>query len=276
MKKLKLSLGLALTAAAVAAAFSEPVRPGLYLDQNVQAAVNPLGLQLGSKLFHRFPLVKKEGILWESTKVDIGLKNNLSPAFDLVGAFIDIEPIAVFDLALSAQFVGYFSALGFGFRDLPGYGASFDASALDAIPDKNAAGYLLSVAPTLKFALGSFVFSNTLNVNYFRVDGGSGFFYETIGNCPLSKSGFELYNDAYGLYMLDSAFMLGLNYSILGVPASGYRSQTLQAVGVYSGKLGERISLYAALTAGTYLEDRYLKYMPRVAGQAGIVLQSSP
>jgi hypothetical protein len=57
MKKLKLSLGLALTAAAVAAAFSEPVRPGLYLDQSVQAAINPLGLQLGTKLFYRVPLV---------------------------------------------------------------------------------------------------------------------------------------------------------------------------------------------------------------------------
>jgi hypothetical protein len=270
MKRFFMSLVIVLVAASAASA--EKAERGLYLDQNLQAAINPLGLQLGSKLFYRVPLVEEEGILWESTKVDIGLKNNLSPAFDLVGAFIDIEPIAVFDLALSAQFAGYFGALGFGFRELPGYDAGFDAAALDSIPQKDAAGYLLSVSPTLKFALGGFVFSNTLHLNYFRVDGGSGFFYETIGNCPLAKSGFELFNDAYALYKLDSGLMLGLNYSILGVPASSYRSQALQAVGVYTGKLSERLSLYAALTAGTYLEDRYLKYAARVAGQAGIVV----
>jgi hypothetical protein len=267
---------LVLLSLAVSAASAETAVRGLYLDQSAQAAINPLGLQLGSKLFYRVPLIKREGILWESTKVDVGLKNNLSPAFDLIGAFVDIEPIALFDLALSAQFAGYFSALGFGFRDLPGYDASFDTSALDAIPGKNAAGYLLSAAPTLKFALGSFVFSNTLHLNYFKVEGGLGYFYEAIGNCVLSESGLELFNDAYALYKLDSRIMLGLNYSVLGVPASGYRSQALQAVGVYTGKLGERLSLYAALTAGTYLEDRYLQYAPRVAGQAGIVLQSAP
>ena len=274
MKRFLVSLGLAIVAASAVSA--EKAERGLYLDQSAQAAINPLGLQLASKLFYRVPLVDKEGILWESMKVDIGLKNNLSPAFDLIGAFVDIEPIAVFDLALSAQFAGYFKALGFGFRELPGYDDGFDASALDAMPQKNAAGYLLSAAPTLKFAFGGFVFSNTLHLNYFQVDGGSGYFYEAIGNCPLAKSGLELYDDAYALYKLDSGLMLGLNYSVLGVPASSYRSQALQAVGVYAGKLSERLSLYAALTAGTYLEDRYLKYAARVAGQAGIVLQSSP
>jgi hypothetical protein len=267
---------LALVFAAASAASAEKAEGGLYLDQNVQAAVNPLGLQLGTELYYRVPLVKKEGILWESTKIDAGLKNNLSPAFDLVGAFIDIEPIAVFDLALSAQVAAYYKALGFGFRDLSGYGSGYDAAALDSLVAKNAAGYLISAAPTFKFALGSFVFSDTLHLNYFYVDGGSGYFYEAIGDCALSKSGLELYNDAYALMKLDPSLMLGLNYSILGVPASGYRSQALQAVGVYTGKLSDRLSLYAALTAGTYLEDRYLLFAPRVAGQAGIVLQSSP
>jgi hypothetical protein len=271
MIKRRMALGLALAVAA-AAAFPEPARQGLYFDQNLQAAFNPIGLQLGTELFYRLPLVKKEGMLWESTKVDIGIKNGLSPAFDFIGPFIDIEPIAVFDLALSAQFAGYFDALGYGFRELSGYGAGFDKDALDALPAKNAAGLFLSAAPTLKFALGAFAFSDTLHLNYFKVDGGAGRFYEAVANCVLGKSGAELFNDAYALVSFGSGLMAGLNDSILYVPASGYRSHALQAVGVYTKGLSERLSLYAALTAGTYLEDRYYRFEPRVAGQAGIRL----
>lgn len=192
----KLAAALLLACFAGSALSSETATRGLYVDQSLQAAYNPVGLQLGTKLFYRLPLIQKEGLLWESTKIDVGIKNNLSPAFDFVGPFIDIEPIAIFDLALSAQFTGYYSALGFGFRDLAGYDAPFSTSALDAVPSRNAGGYLLSAAPTLKFAVGRFAFSDTLHMNYFNVDGAEGYFYETFANCALAKSGFEFYNDA--------------------------------------------------------------------------------
>lgn len=268
MRELAVALVFAFVAGSALSA--EAAVQGLYVDQSLQAAYNPVGLQLGTKLFYRLPLIQKEGILWESTKIDAGIKNNLSPAFDFVGPFIDIEPIAVFDLALSAQFAGYYSGLGFGFRDLAGYDAGFDSSALDSIPGRNAGGYFLSAAPTLKFALGRFAFSDTLHMNYFNVDGGSGYFYETFANCSLAKSGFEFYNDVYALIKLDSGLMLGVNDSILQVPASGYRSHSIQAVGVYNAALSSRLSLYAALTAGTYIEDRYYQFAPRLSGQVGI------
>jgi len=267
MKRL---IGIASALALASALIAEPAKQGLFLDQNFQAAYNPLGMQLGTKLFYRVPLSKEGGILWESTKVDLGIENSLSPAFDFVGAFVDIEPIAVFDLALRAQFAGYYDALGYGFRDLEGYDSDYDASALDSIDSRNAAGFFLSAAPTLKFALGHVAFSDTLHVNYFNVDGGKGYFYEIFANCALAKSGVEFYNDAYLLWMLDSKLMLGLNDSILFVPGSGYRSQTLQAVGVLNRSLSGKLSLYTALTAGLYLEDRYLQYKPRAAGMAGI------
>jgi hypothetical protein len=249
---------------------AESARQGLYLDQNVQAACNPIGAQLGTKLFYRLPLSEKKGILWESTKVDAGMTNTLSPAFDLVGAFLDIEPIAFFDLGLKAQFAGYFDSLGYGFRELDGYRSGFDSSALDDIDGRNASGCILSAAPTLQFAYGKLAFSDTLNLNYFNVDGGQGYFYEIIGNCPLAKRDLELENDAYLLWTLSPGLMLGLNESLLAVPCSGYRSQTLKTVGVINRPLSERLSFYAALLCGFYLEDRYLRYEPRAAGMSGL------
>jgi len=267
MKRL---IGIASALALASALIAEPAKQGLFLDQNFQTGYNPIGAQLGTKLFYRVPLNKGGGILWESTKVDVGIENSLSPAYDFIGAFVDVEPIAVFDLELKAQFAGYFDALGYGFRDLEGYGSDYDASALDSIDSRNAAGCFLSAAPTLKFALGHVAFSDTLHVNYFDVDGGKGYFFEIVAGCPLAKRGVELYNDAYLLWMLDSKLMLGLNDSILFVPGSGYRSQTLQAVGALNRPLSEKLSFYAALTVGFYLEDRYLQYKPRAAGMAGI------
>jgi hypothetical protein len=267
MKRLVAAAAALVAAMALCAA---PAARGLFLDQSFQAGYNPLGVQLGTKLFYRLPLVKKGGLLWESTKVDVGLTNSLSPAFDFLGAYVDIEPIAFFDLALKAQFAGYYDAFGFGFRELEGYGSDYDSSALDKIDAGSAAGYILSAAPTLKFAFWKLAFSDTLYVNYFKVEGGEGYFYEIFGNCALAERDVELFNDAYLLWILGPGLMLGLNDSLLLVPRSGYRSQTLQAVGVLSRPLSERLSLYAALTAGLHLEDRYLRYKPRAAGMAGI------
>ncbi len=269
-KMRKRLLVFALAVGALSMGFAEPVLRGFYLDQNLQAAYNPLGVQLGTKLYYRMPLIDKPGILWESTKIDLGLTNALSPAYDFFGGFVDIRPIAIFDLALTAQVAGYYSALGYGFHDLSGYDAAFDSGSLSSLPSKNAAGYVLSAAPTLQFALGSFAFVNAFQLTYFKVDGGQGYFYETYANCALAKSDVELSNNVYVLYTLRPGIMLGLNDSLLSVPASGYESQVLQAVGLATKRLSPRLSLYAALMAGLYLQDRYLQYAPHVAGQVGV------
>jgi hypothetical protein len=266
------SLLIAIILGLASASFAESPRKGLFLDQGLQASYNSLGVQLATKLFYRQPLAMGSGILWESAKVELGAKNSLSPAYDLIGAYVDIEPIAVFDLELSAQFAGYFDALGYGFHDLAGYDSSFDSSALDKLEAKNATGFILSAAPTFKIAFGPIAVLDTLNAHYFRVDGGSGYFYEAMGNCVLAKNGVELFNDAYALWRFPFGLMAGLNDSVLYVPDSGYTSHTLQAVGVYTRTFSEKLDFYAALMAGIYLADRYYDHYLHAAGQVGITL----
>src|SRR5271157_3433322 len=168
MKRLFCTLVLA--GIVISSLFADNAAGGFYFDQGFQATYDPLGAQFVSQLYYRLPLVKSEGILWESTKIDMGLINNLSPGYDLAGVFVDIAPIAFFDLALSAQFAGYFSALGFGFTDLSGYDAPFDTASIAQITQRNAAGYVLKAAPTLKFALGPFAALDVFNSTYFNAD----------------------------------------------------------------------------------------------------------
>jgi hypothetical protein len=223
--------------------------------------------------------VNKEGILWESTKIDFGLQNNLSPAYDMIGVFVDIAPIAIFDLALTAQAVGYYNFLGFGFYTLPsgtgpglGYDADFNDSALSALTSKNTIGFSLSATPTFKIAFGPFAIADSFSFIFFSVDDGNGFFYEVVNNTVLAKNDYELINNAYLLYTVVPGVLVGLNDYVLCVPASGYVSHRLVAMGIYTMTFSPRLSFNAVLQLGTFLADKYMLYWFYVGGQVGITL----
>ena len=264
---------LLLAGCVVGGVFADPVQPGFFYDQNAQASYDPLGLQLVSQVYYRIPLFRMPGILWESTRIDVGIQNNLSPSYEMIGPAITIEPIAFLDLTFTAQLIGYYSELSFGFYTLPDYSAGYDSPSLAPLTPKDTTGYLLTASPTLKFALGPVAALDKFQVSYFNVDGGSGFFYERINNTVLGKSDTELVNQAYLLYTVAPGTRVGLNDALLYVPSSGYVSHRLSAMGVYSGNLSDALTLYGALFLGTFLADRYYQWSVYVAGQVGITLK---
>ncbi len=266
----KVTLAFVLSVLVIGSLFADKAVPGLYLDQSVQTSNVPLGVQLVSQFLYRVPLARSTGILWESTKIDFGVINTLSPAYELAGVFVDVEPIAFFDLALTAQFTGYFSALGFGLVDLPGYAAGFDKASVSELTQSGAAGYMLGAAPTLKVAFGPFAALETFSVTYFHVGDGSGYFFEWIANCALGKSDYELSNQLYGLVTIFPGLLAGFNDYLLIVPGSAYISHRVAGVGVLAKGLTERLSLYSALMLGTFLADRYSQYTLFVGGQVGL------
>lgn len=268
----KLILFLVLLGMVVAGLSAEKAKKGFYLDQSIQGSFNPLGLQFLTQAYYRIPLVNKEGILWESTKIDIGLQNNLSPAYDMIGAYVDIEPIAIFDLALTAQAIGYYDFLGFGFYSVSGYSAGFDDASLSALTAKNTSGYTLSATPTLKIAFGPIAIADSFGLTYFSVDDGSGFFYEIVANCVLAKNDYELTNNAYLLASVTPGVLVGLNDYVLFVPNSGYLSHRIVAMGIYTSRFSPRLSFNAILQLGTFLQDAYNQYIFYVGGQVGISL----
>ena len=205
----KLVLALTLLGMVAAGLSAEKAEKGFFLEQSIQASYNPLGLQFLTQAYYRLPLVNREGILWESTRIDLGLQNNLSPAYDMIGAYIDIEPIAIFDLALTAQAIGFFDALGFGFYTVSGYDAGFNDASLGGLTASNTLGYTLSATPTLKVAFGPVALADSFGLTYFSVDNGSGFFYERVNNCVLAKNDYELTNSAYLLVTVVPGVLAG-------------------------------------------------------------------
>jgi hypothetical protein len=266
----RLILVLALLGVVVAGLSAEKAEKGFYLEQSIQASYDPLGLQFLTQAYYRIPLIDKDGVLWESTKIDIGLQNNLSPAYDMIGAYIDIEPIAIFDLALTAQAIGYYDALSFGFYSLSGYGDGFDDNSLATLTPQNTFGYTVSATPTFKIAFGPIAIADSFSLAYFSVDNGAGFFYERINNCVLAKQDVELTNNAYLLATIVPGVLVGLNDFVFVVPNSGYLSHRIVAMGIYTSKFTPRLSFNAVLQLGTFLADAYYQYTVYVGGQVGI------
>ena len=270
MKKLILAVALLAGVGVGVGLWAEKAEKGFYLDESLQASINPLGLQSVTNVYYRVPLVNREGILWESTKIDLGLQNNLSPAYDMIGAYIDIEPIAVFDLALTAQFIGFYDALSFGFYTLSGYGAGFNDAALGLLTPKNTIGYTLAATPTLKVAFGPVAIADSFAFSFFAVDDGNGFFYERINNVVLAKNDYELVNNAYLLYTIVPGVLVGLNDCLVMVPASGYVFYRIVAMGVYSTNLTSKLSINGVLQLGTFLADAYNQYLLFIGAQVGL------
>lgn len=253
--------------------FAERTQEGFYLDQNLGASYNPLGLNATTKFFYRMPVVKSDGVLWESTKLDVGVQNNLSPAYDLIGLFLNFEPIAVFSVALSAQFAAYHELFGFGFYDVDGYLSGFDSNALVSLGTRNAFGHVISAAPTFKFAYGPVAALNTLTLTHFQIYGSDGHFFERMGNTILANSDVELVNQAYVMVTVYDGLRLGVNDSVLYVPGSQYLSHRLAGIAAYSTKLTEDLEIYSALLMGTFLKDAYYYRALYIGGQVGITLK---
>lgn len=252
---------------------AEKVKGGFYFSQDLGASLNPLGALSTSRLFYRVPLLQMDGILWESTKVEIGVKNYMSPAYDTLGVSLDIEPIAVFDISFFASFYCGYKALGFGFVDLPDYNAPFSGAAFDAIPQRDNTGIWIHAAPRFKIELGPVIFANTFTVTYVKMNG-AGYFYERYINAVLKFEDYSFQNDTYAFYKINNAFMAGVNHWYLYVPNSGYVSQRIAGVGVYSTKFGDNLEFYGVFMLGTFLRDRYYQYtLLYTAIQAGITLK---
>jgi len=252
---------------------SQPTNPGVYYDQGLQASHNPLGLQTASKVFYRFPVAEPEGMLWESTKLDVGFQNNFSPSYEMAGAFAYFEPIAFFSLAGSAQIGAYYNSFGYGFYELTSYDSSVDPTEMTNAQTKNAFGAILNISPTLKGAYDMFVASNTFGLTYYYADNGQGFFFERINNTPLKKSDIELTNSAYVLVNPIEGLYAGVNDSVLYVPGSGYLSHRLCAVAAYSLPINRGFSFYSGLFLGTFLSDRYFQYAFYTGAQLGMTLK---
>lgn len=182
---------------------------------------------------YKVPLVQRPGILWETTNVTFGVRNQFAFVNNTAGAYVEVTPIAFFKLQVYAGydilFPGYFNG---GFRVLTPLARQrlaegrIERGNLDALDwsDTNAAkdnraifeqpafgdGMRLRVLPTLQGKVGP------VGIQYnFTADWN---FYRTAGRKPD-----DLFNDTFTmtikkLHDLGFGHELNVVYTVPGIP----------------------------------------------------------
>lgn len=70
----------------------------------VPYGMNYLRVALGVTAKYQIPLIEKPGVLWETSNVTVGLRNLHGFVNNTTGAFIEVTPIAVFKLRVTASY----------------------------------------------------------------------------------------------------------------------------------------------------------------------------
>lgn len=271
MKRLVTSL---LLLALVIPLHAQLAEPGLYTDHAVGGGINPTALAVTSRLWYRIPLLEQRGVLWDPAKLDLGVRNQLSPAFEEIGAYLYWEPVALFDFTATVSARQTFTLFDAGFYELSDYDAPYDDLSGSG-EDEARSGFRFTFAPRLKGAYAGFVAVNELKVDVFDFgsnvsEPGQRFFYEPVYDTVLQFRDTVVANTFILLYSATPELRLGGQYYLRSVPNSGRLSNRFAAMALYARPVGERLSLFAALLSGSYLGDRYRDGSLYIAGQVGL------
>ncbi len=250
--------------------YAEKTVSGLYLKQTAGGSYNPVGVLFTTHLFYRLPIIKKDGILWESSKIDIGLHNDLSPAFENPGLFVQIEPIAIFDCKFQINRVHLYKHLGFGYIALDSESSSYAPDSIKDRPESSENGYWFKAAPTLKLKIKKMIIANTFSFNFITMNI-RGYYYERLTNTRLDNNDFLLANDLFGLYEFSTSFISGVNYYSNRVQSTDATTHRLSLTTIYVHNFSSKLDFSGVLLAGTYIKHDYLTLKdPYIGLQLGI------
>ncbi len=160
----------------LAIATTNPVQaadePGLWTKQAVGTAGFPTGLMSETKMQYRAPGPRSDSIVFQDTYLGAGGAVAVSPAFLQAGPTISIAPIDVFDLDLSASWIGYFNN-GLGLMPFDETSGKLDGQRSERASNGEGVGanaLALTASPTLKLKLGPIVAFDSWNVSYLNFD----------------------------------------------------------------------------------------------------------
>lgn len=251
---------------------SQQTEKGLYFSQSLGASYNPLGVILTSSLRFRFPLVKKSGILWESTKIEMGIQNEWTPTDDLLVARLTFVPIAFFEFSVQGGPYVMYRQLGYGYCTFDSSDVPYDYDDLEDVPRHTEVGYWFTLTPTLRFKVSSIILANALNINILSI-GEEDYFLERRSHSIHKYKDTDIIDDTYLFYKLNEKFMFGANYHFLKVFSTSYFSQRICGIVVLTPKLKAFYNSYAVAVAGAYIEDTVFKGKPYIALRAGFDLK---
>jgi len=218
------------------------------------------------ELHYRYYYTDTDSIISKNNYFGFGLSDTLSPATNSVGAFIEVEPIAVFNLRIQYDYLQYFGQFT-AMLLFPQSDSDFSDDRLDDLQGDNeavwATGTRFSIEPTFQVMYKRFVALNTARFQWYDINKDD-YFYNPSEDTLMYNEEYIFVNDAVAGIAVwkksdDEMIILGPRHVYTWVDETNRERQELSGVLVWmmSKKrwIMEKPMLMCA--AGGYLVDRY-------------------
>jgi hypothetical protein len=162
--------------------------------------LNPLGLETQLRVGYQRRLSTNPGVLTRDTYAFLGLAPKLNPAFAKFGPQIELQPLAIFNLKITGEFVGYFGGFGY-LQSAESPTAEYADELLEAGKDAKTNyitnGVHVAIEPMVQIKLGKLAIRNKWSIEYWKMalDGDDSVFYDSTLDTLVPGDGWVLAND---------------------------------------------------------------------------------
>ncbi len=184
---------------------------GFYSSASAAGGINPSAARVSAGVLYRFPLFSDKGELWNTSCIDLGLGGIVTPADYSGSVFINIEPVAVFSLKLTASAQRYYTGAGYGYNRMESPDSDYSSSARDEIDNGTKTAYKYSAEPAFKFKYSKIIFVNTFTFNYIDTKTGDKYYYEPYSDSIHKRKDYDYSNSTNILFEIKRNFLAGFN-----------------------------------------------------------------
>ncbi len=234
----------------------------LFLTNEIAARGMRAGAADTVELNYQYYYSDSDSILFRNNHLGLGLAEGISPATNSVGAFIEIEPVAVFRLRLQYEYIQYFGVL-VAIVTLPDKDSDYSDKVLDDIDAEWATGNHFSIQPTFQIQIERFIALNMLSFEWWDIHKDD-YFYEPSNDTLMKTNEYFFINTAIAGFELwkrneDTRMILGTRYTYYRVDSADRVRKQLDGVMIWM--MGERRwgmeKPLLVMAVGGFLEDRY-------------------
>jgi hypothetical protein len=181
--------------------------------------VNPLGLGYDGRFSYRLRLYESDSKALRDNFVGIGVAPTVSPVFLRVGPYVEFNPVSVFGLWATLQFVQYFGTFDL-LQGYPGAQSVFSDSAIKANSANRltASGWELTLGANLQFKVGPVLVRSLARVvnGNLSLRSGDTVHYDQLYDVLAPNRGWLLTNDLDVVYQgLGNRLIAGARYSFI-------------------------------------------------------------
>lgn len=237
-------------------------------EHAVYGAYNPPALALNSRLYYQISSATANSDIWNNSKVELGVRNLLTPTDEWCGIFCNYEPYPFFGISAVAGPYLIYTTFGYGFYSVAGPDSGFDNTAKTAIKAKDRVGVRAAITPSLRAKLNSIIFSYSYVCAYCDMFY-SGYYIDPQSGAITKGCDSTQVQEVYLLNEFGNA-IAGINYFVNKVSSSAYSSRKLSGVYIMKNVFEKDDNSYAMLQLGTHLKDRYLAGTMFISAALGV------